>query len=210
MMSPSPELLRLLYPAGYLTDANISDLVGESAGKFNKIRLLVKKGVLTKLRRGFYVVGRDYRKSPLNEFVISNHLYGPSYVSLESALSFYGLIPEAVYEITAINPKRAKEYKTPIGRFSFRKIPESVFSMSLESQNRSGHFIIASAEKALVDKLYLDAPRDISPSYLTDALRVDEIALADLDWKHIVELGPYYSKSFGQALEELNFQLHGD
>jgi len=113
------------------------------------------KGYIKKLRRGYYI----FSDTSLNEealFLIANRLYPSSYVSLEMALSYYGLIPEGVYSITSVSSKKTARFKTPIADFVYRKIkPELLFGYRLGEYNGQG-YKIAEAEKAVLDYLYLN------------------------------------------------------
>ena len=114
-----------------------------------------KKGYLKKLTRGFYV----FSDLPVDEgilFEISNKIYAPSYVSLQMALAYYDLIPESVYGITAIAARRTYRFKTPLAEFVFRSIKTDMFFGYDLIEHRGRHFKIASAEKALLDYLYLN------------------------------------------------------
>src|SRR3989344_5862042 len=118
-----------------------------------------KKGYIKKLRRGYYM----FADAPLDEetlFLIANRLYAPSYVSLESALSYYGLIPEGVYSITSVAGRKTAQFQTPIARFSYRAIqPRLLFGYRLLKKGGQG-YKIAEMEKAVLDYLYLN-PRII-------------------------------------------------
>ena len=125
--------------------------------KFHRARLneWQEKGYIKKLRRGFYM----FSDLVLNEetlFLIANRLYSPSYVSLETALSFYGLIPEGVYSLTSVSTKKTASFKTTITEFSYRKIkPTLLFGYRLETQKGQG-YKIAEMEKAVLDYVYLN------------------------------------------------------
>ena len=114
-----------------------------------------KKKYLKKLIRGFYV----FSDLPVDEgilFEISNKIYAPSYVSLQMALSYYGLIPESVYGITAIAARKTSRFKTPLAEFVFRSVKTEMFFGYDLIEHRGRHFKIASPEKALLDYLYLN------------------------------------------------------
>lgn len=143
---------------------------------------------LIAIKRGLYVCNPSYTQIPLSLPLIANQLYGPSYVSLDYALSHYGLIPEAVHQITSITTRRAKIYDTPLGRFSYERLALSVYPIGIIStRNNAGHYyLIASREKALCDKLIQTPNLAItSPtallSYLNQDLRLDIEQLADFD-----------------------------
>jgi len=114
-----------------------------------------KKGYIKKIRRGYYM----FSDTSLNEetlFLIANRLYSPSYVSLESALSYYGLIPEGVYSITSVSGKKTSNFNTPLSEFIYRKIsPRLLFGYNLKKQGNQS-FKIAEIEKAVLDYLYLN------------------------------------------------------
>ena len=142
-----------------------------------KAKRLEEAGDVIRLKRGLYVVNPDITDKPINEFLIANHLYGPSYVSMQSALRYYGLIPERVYEITSITTGLHKEFKNKIAYFSYIHCPKEYYSIGIEIIKEGGHqFIMASPEKSLCDMM-LYSPnlnlryRSEIQSYLEDDLR---------------------------------------
>lgn len=78
---------------------------------------------LISLKNGLYVPGPASKVARPELMLIANHLWGPSYVSMETALSYWGLIPERVYETTSDTVKRSRMFKTELGRFSYRNSP---------------------------------------------------------------------------------------
>jgi predicted transcriptional regulator of viral defense system len=121
-----------------------------------KINGLLKKGKIIRVKKGLYVFGHELAKGPYSKEVLANLIYGPSYISLEYALSFYGLIPERVEAITSITSKRKKLFNTPVGIFSYRYINPSIYSygVTLYELDKYHSILIASKEKALSDMLY--------------------------------------------------------
>ncbi len=115
----------------------------------------VRSGRLVKLARGKYMLAQPYRRmDPPMEYV-ANALVYPSYVSLERALAWYGLIPEAVPLITSVTPGRMRRYDTPVGRFSYRHIHPQLF-WGYETVEREGlPCSVALPEKALLDLVHL-------------------------------------------------------
>lgn len=110
-----------------------------------------KQGFIMQLKKGFYVFPDAL---PLDVYVASK-LYTPSYISLEFALSYHGVIPETVYEITSVTTKATRRFETLGKVFSYRTIKKSAF-MGYEVQKQQGlSFNIADAEKAFVDTNYL-------------------------------------------------------
>lgn len=118
-----------------------------------------KKGYLKKIRNNWYCFAdRTFRESDL--FLAANKIYSPAYVSMESALSYYHLIPEGVFRITSVSTLKTNHFDTPIGHFDYRHLkPSLFFGYRLVRQRRTevaGWFKIASVEKTLIDFLYLN------------------------------------------------------
>ncbi|MBI2030038.1 hypothetical protein HYT05_00270 [Candidatus Kaiserbacteria bacterium] len=113
------------------------------------------KGYIRKLRRGFYTFAdRVPDESAL--FLIANRLYAPSYISLESALSHYGLIPEGVYAVTSVTSKKTARFATPLAEFSYRTVRPSLMFGYAMCEGSRGQYKIADMEKAVLDYLYLN------------------------------------------------------
>lgn len=120
-----------------------------------------KSGRILQLRRGVYAVKATYVKHPPHPFLVANILQRASYVSLQSALSYYGMIPEYVPTTTSVTTKRPERFDTPLGRFEFRHTAKHLFTGFNEIEITPGlTALIASPEKALVDLLYLTPHSD--------------------------------------------------
>ena len=104
----------------------IMDVLKDYKRPFAKINRLIKNGELIVLRRGLFVPGPKTNIAQPEPFLVANHLRGPSYISLESALSYWRLIPERVYEICSVTIKSTRIYKTEIGRFSYPMYPSLI------------------------------------------------------------------------------------
>jgi len=114
----------------------------------------MKKGHLTMIRRGLYALTEV--KDKIDAMAFATKIYSPSYVSMEMALNFYGIIPEAVFTITSVTTRKTKKFKTPVGNFSYQKIKKEAFG-GFETKKQSGiSFNLALPEKALVDFFYLN------------------------------------------------------
>ena len=130
----------------------VKDLLGDTSDKRGKIARMIHSGDLVPLRRGLYATRPD-----LNPFCLAASIYGPSYISFETALSYYGLIPEAVHEITSATLKRPGEFNNSFGRFRYRRVPQRVYPLGIERIVESGlPFLIASPTKALCDRIALE------------------------------------------------------
>lgn len=140
----------------------------------DKITRLIKSGAIIRVKKGIYVFGKDYAISSYSKECLANLIYGPSYVSLEYALYFYGLIPERVEVVTSVTSKRNKFFTTPVGNFSYRHIAIEKYPVGIELRQIAEHknILIASKEKALADKIY-DNKDIVSEKDLVDYLQND-------------------------------------
>ncbi|MDD3603446.1 MAG: hypothetical protein PHZ17_09080 [Sulfurovum sp.] len=149
---------------------------------------MVKNDELTRIKRGIYCMGPKYRDNEPNPISVANILYAPSYVSFEYALSYYGMIPERVDEITSATMKHPKLFNTPIGRYSYRKISAAAYSIGIDwhYNKKDGGKLIATAEKALCDKIRYDRgigtmTQDQMTDYLEHDLRIEGLEKLDAE-----------------------------
>jgi len=123
----------------------------------NQLTRWQKKGLIIQLKRGIYVLNKEDRKVNSSRFFIANQLLWPSYVSLESALNYYDLIPEAVADVTSVSTKKTSRFTNPIGRFIYQRIKPDAFRGYRSYKDEAGlECLIAEPEKAVVDFLYLN------------------------------------------------------
>ncbi|SKA13490.1 Transcriptional regulator, AbiEi antitoxin, Type IV TA system [Chitinophaga eiseniae] len=171
-----------------LTRQIMMDLLKDFKRPNDKITELIKKGELISIKKGLYITGPKINIAKPEPFLIANHLWGPSYVSVEAALSYWGLIPERVFEISSLTIKVSKIYKTSIGRFSYINAPLPYYSFGIKSVQLTPKQValIASPEKAICDKIIttsgiiLRSSRQVR-EYLVDDLRIDDEKLHELD-----------------------------
>ena len=143
----------------------------------------VKGGRVLRLRRGVYLLAAPYAATPAHPFAIAGALRRASYVSLHSALAYYGMIPEHVPVTTSISSGRPEELSTPRGRFQFRHLaPRHLFGFAEVEVARDQRVLLAGPEKALVDLLYLTPHCDQAP-YLRE-LRLAQADTLDLAKLH--------------------------
>lgn len=138
-----------------------------------------KAGKLIQLKRGIYLLADAYRKIEVYEPYIASILKKPSYLSLEKALEYHGLIPEAVKVYTSVTAKRAAKFSSSAGVFSYKHIKNSLFWGYKPVTLRQQTAFIATAEKALLDLIYLNGIK-ISTEYL-EGLRLQNIEQINLD-----------------------------
>ena len=170
-----------------VTGADIKSCFPDLASPEKKIQLLEKNGVLIRLKRNLYIVNQELTGRETDARLCANHIYGPSYVSFQWALSYYGMIPERVFLMTSATTKRTRYFETPIGNFRYIQVPASYFPIGVECKEEQGvSFLMATREKALCDTILLDnfVPGQSIKSlgvYLEEDMRLDMDILPELD-----------------------------
>lgn len=158
-----------------------------------KVQALEKDGQIIRLKRGLYVVNSELTGKPIDARLCANHIYGPSYVSLQWALRWYGLIPERVYTMTSVTTKRSRDFETPIGSFSFYQVPNDYYAIGLRIVAENGvSCLMATPEKALCDLIQHDryVPNQSQKAlwqYLEEDIRFDTDELKNFDVSIIEE-----------------------
>lgn len=135
-----------------LTTSILLDKYKEFGDPYGKIRRLIKNKDLFLLSRGLYT-----DNSNISGLYVANAIYGPSYISFDTALSYWGMIPEAVYSVTSATTQKLKKkkYNNFIGQLTYRDVPLKAYPFGIKIIEENGYrFMIASREKALCDKLY--------------------------------------------------------
>jgi len=157
----------------------------------DRITRLLRSGELVRIKKGLYVTTdpRDW----YSREILANLVHGPSYISLEYALRFHGLIPEAVETVTSVTTMRRKRFDTPAGRFEYEHLQEGWYSsgVSYETVDHRRGFLIASPEKALADTLYVRTPevgRGDIERHLFENLRIDPADFRNLDFTPLISL----------------------
>lgn len=153
----------------------------------DKIHELLSAGVLMPVRRGLYVAMVPDTPRP-ESFLLANHVYGPSYVSMDSALAFYGMIPERVYEVSSATTKSSRQFHTPAGTFTYTRLPLPYYAFGWVQKELADQQVVmmASPEKALLDKVVTTAgltlrSQSAASRYLLENLRLDEESLREMD-----------------------------
>lgn len=170
----------------------------------DKINRLKNDELLVPLKKGLYIHNSPINKTVVSKEIISNVLLGPSYISLDYALSFHGLIPESVHEVTCITTKRNKSFNNKYGTFSYKHIKKELFAIGLIfEKTKVGNFIIASKEKALCDKIYFTSNAAISSKetmleFIEDDLRID---IEDLEYFDLNIVKEFYNVSKSKKIK---------
>ena len=173
----------------------ILELLSDYQRPNDKISELIKNNDLISIRRGLYIPGPKMDLPGPEPFLIANHLRGPSYVSLESALSYWNLIPERVFEVSSVTIKTSRRYKTSVGRFSYNQVKTPYYAVGIKkidiSQKQT--ILIASPEKALFDKIVL------TPNIILRSIKqTKELLLEDLrmDYEMLTKLNIRYMNTW--------------
>ncbi len=151
----------------------------------NNLTRWAKKGYLIRLRQGHFAFA-EYKNKPDFPLYFANRIYRPSYISLHTALSFYGMIPEAVVQITSVTSLKTTSFANDFGEYSYKNVKENLlfgYELKPMADNRTIQF--ATPEKALLDLLYLypfyDSQQELEElrldeDYLHDNLNMDSLA----------------------------------
>ena len=170
----------------------------------NQLSRWQKKGLLVSLRKGVYVLNPHDRKIEVDQMMIANILYQPSYISMEYALNFYGLIPEAVSDITSVSTRKTAVFNNELGTFRYQHIGPKVFRGFKKAGEGQNAFFMAEAEKAVVDFLYLNLSQfqNNTRETLEQSYRFQNIAT--LDPKRLVGLAVLFNnEKLNRIVKEL-------
>jgi predicted transcriptional regulator of viral defense system len=158
-------------------------LGGSPERQFSLLKRAVAAGEVVRIHRGLYCLATRYLRQKIDPLVLAQRVHGPSYISLETALSYHGWIPEAVYAVTSTSLNRSREFDTPMGYFSFTRVPQEMFyaEVARVEKEDGSSFLLASPLKALADCVYAHKRDWRSARPVVESLRVDESALAAVD-----------------------------
>ncbi|OGP61657.1 MAG: hypothetical protein A2V65_04215 [Deltaproteobacteria bacterium RBG_13_49_15] len=161
----------------------------------DKISTLLKSGTIIRVKKGLYAFGEAYRRMPVSREILANLIYGPSYISLDYALQYHGMIPEHVETVTSVTSGRSRSFNTPFGIFIYRRISVSAFQIGMDrvSLDHDKSFLIATPEKALADKLVSERGTAIRTQkelqkHILENLRVDPEKFLQLDARRLMEI----------------------
>ena len=158
-------------------------LAGDVRTEYIRLQLdrWIKAGKIHQLRRGIYLLAAPYQKKKPHPFLVANRLQKPSYVSMQSALSFYGMIPDIVNETVSVTPVRNERLNTHLGVFEFRHINKNYFGGYHLLDIAGQKAFVATPEKAILDLIYLQPGGD-TPAFIS------ELRLQNLENLNIEEL----------------------
>ncbi|MBI3533883.1 MAG: type IV toxin-antitoxin system AbiEi family antitoxin domain-containing protein [Deltaproteobacteria bacterium] len=193
-MSELIDLILEQIPDDVFTDTELIHILSDSAAsRYNRIKRAIAKGEIIQIRRGLYCLGKRYQKKGVYPYELAQKIYAPSYISLESALSYHDLIPEAVYTITSASTRRSCQFKTSLGVYSYQKVPMQTFFTGVERIKHETHFfLMASPLKALCDYVFtrrLDW-KDCTPLYKSLRIETDNLKFKKEDINELINAYP--------------------
>lgn len=194
------------WPKIFIRDDDLTLLLDKTDNaRYSIVKRALKAGLLIRVRRGLYLISSKLKKQLPDEFELALQMYAPSFVSLESALSYHGWIPEVAYVTTCVSTKRAQEFETPIGVFNYKRVPAEHFYMGVDRiETQGGVMLVASAWRALADFMYTRRKTWESLEHLEIDLRIDRETLVQSDkrvLKLLIQLYP--SKRVRLGLEKI-------
>ncbi len=170
-----------------VSTSTLASLFTNIEAGIQKVRNLEVAHKIIRLKKGLYVVAPNVSRIAISTELIANHLYAPSYVSMQTALRYYGLIPEAVYTTQSMTIKHSRSFDTPVGRFEYKNMAREAFPIGITSINMQSYaFLMASPEKALCDlianspKVNLRYLKDVE-NYLEEDIRIEMDDFRNMD-----------------------------
>jgi hypothetical protein len=195
MQTLTEAVFQLAPPGGLFDTSVIRNLFPDSSDGARRLLVnrAVKRGEILRLKRGVFVLSAEYRKSEAHPFAVAAMLHFPSHISLESALSFHGLIPEVVHEISSVTLNRSCEFRTPLGDFTFTRVPVDFGPAGVETVrlDKGRWAFVASPLRALADRIYVERAVCWSVdglAFLTESLRIEEEDLARIGFERYEEI----------------------
>ncbi len=193
-MDSSLENLLIDWPLSVIRDVDIASLMlNEAPRRYAIVNRSLKKGTLTRLRRGTYLIGKPYKKNSPSNFQIAHSIYGPSYISFESALFYHQWIPEAVYTTTSATLKRSTDFDTPLGIFQYVHVPNKLCYLGVERLGDGNEaFFMADPWKAVADHYYAYNRNWNQPEDLCLDMRIEMENMLDSDLTMLRRLSECY------------------
>lgn len=171
-----------------LTHQLLTGLLKDYRRPNDKILSLKSAGMIEPVKKGLYIAGKSLGAERPENALLANHILGPSYLSMESALAHYGLIPEKVFAVTSMTTKASRKFQTSIGRYTYTNLPLPYYAFGLAtvSLSKDQQAIMAIPEKALCDKIATTAgitlrSQSSARDYVFGNLRMEEEDLAKFD-----------------------------
>jgi hypothetical protein len=195
MKTLTQAVFRLSPPGGIFNETVLSNLFPDRTRGARELLIdrALKAGEILRLKRGIYVLAPEYRKTEPPPWTVAALLLSPSHVSLETALSYYGLIPEAVYQVASVCTQRSRTFNTPLGVYSYHCVPTTAPKAGVEVVAAPAPFwaSVATPLRAIADMVYLNRTVTWSgdgADYLLGSLRIEEQDLRGLSFERCAEI----------------------
>lgn len=188
-MQALTELVLSKTKKGWFTKREAVGWLGKGGAAFDGVlKRALGAGEVLRVARGLYCLRTDFLVFKLDPRVFAPLICGPSYLSFESALAYWGWIPEAVFSFASASLERSREFESPFGVFSYRRVPQESFYAGVERAEleAGGAFFVAGPLKALADLVYLngcnwDSAKPILESLRVEAENLEELKGSDFD-----------------------------
>jgi predicted transcriptional regulator of viral defense system len=215
MQTLTEKTFKLAPPGGLFDESVVRNLFPEQSAGARRLLVhrAVQHGEVHRLKRGLYCLAEDYRKSHPHPFVLAAALHSPSHISMESALSHHGLIPEAVFVVTSATSRRARSFETPLGHFSFVRVPAERPRANVKSVrvDEEGWAFVANPVRAIADLIYTRNEvtwKTDGLAFLTQSMRIEEEDLHSIHMDDIDEvLGSIRSRRVRKYLTGLKKEI---
>lgn len=189
------EIVLLKTKKGWFTKREGIDWLGAGGAVFDGVlKRALATGEVLRVARGLYCLRADLLAFKLDPHVFAPLVCGPSYLSFESALAYRGWIPEAVFSFLSASLARSREFETPFGMFSYRRVPQATFFAGVERVvlDGCGAFFVAEPLKAMADLVYSNGYNWNSAKPVVESLRVEEENLGELKAEDFEEIAECY------------------
>lgn len=167
----------------------------------NQLQSWAQKGLMIRLKRGLYQIRFAEGGPELPDLYVANRLYEPSYVSLETMLSFYSLIPEVAAGVTSVTTRQTKYFRNKLGGFKYSSCKTEAFGGYRIMLYEGFKVYVAEPEKALVDFVYFK--RRSGQKIDLEGERFDQERLRKLSWRKVFHYAGLYNKKTLAAVKRI-------
>lgn len=195
MQTLTEKVFKLSPPFGLFDKTVVGNLFPNANDGARKLLIhrAINANEILRLKRGLYILAPEFRKSDPHPYVIAAMLHAPSHISLETALSFHGLIPETVFQVSSVTCSRSRNFDTPLGLFTFQRVPllNPRSGVEVVKLSKYSWAFVAKPLRAITDLIYLR--KEISWEtdgfgFLTDSLRMENEDISQIDFSHFNEI----------------------
>ena len=183
-------------PHEIITSHDLTSLLPNRSpdSRYGLVKRALAAGELLRLRRGLYCLAPQFQRQALSPYLLAQHLCGPSYVSLETALSYHHWIPEAVHAIASVTSCKSTQFQTPLGRFTYTRIPQKILYDYVDRLETAatGIVFVAQPLKALADYVYVHKRDWTGLGPVVTSLRIDDAEFEQVTEAELAGLAENY------------------